>query len=101
MKKFRLSLDDLSVDTFRVDNPEPGSGTVRGAEQEDGMAAAITGWSWLCGSCVNTCDAAVNTCAKSCGGPVPTGCDTPYCWDRPTTKPITAADVAEPGQYES
>jgi len=84
MRKLKLSLDQLEVDTFRIDDPPPDLGTVRGAESAAEDAAAITGWSWLCGSCNATCGAGA-TCPISCGGASPTSCDSPYCWKHPTT----------------
>lgn len=87
MKKLRLSLDELAVDTFSVEEGNPHGGTVAGNESED-AAAAITGWSWLCGSCNATCDGGA-TCPLSCGGAAPTACNSPYCVNHPTTVPIT------------
>jgi hypothetical protein len=91
MKKLRLSLDELNVDTFRIQEPEYRAGTVAAhdsAGEQPADAAAITGWSWLCGSCNATCDGG-STCPLSCGGPAPTGCNSPYCQNHPTTVPIT------------
>lgn len=94
MKKLTLSLDQLEVETFRMDEPQPAFGTVRGAESEPEEGIAITGWSWLCGSCDNTCGAQ-KTCPFSCAGPNPTSCDAPYCWNKPTTEPVAGVPVGE------
>jgi len=84
MKKLKLSLDQLKVDTFRLDDPQPAFGTIRGAESAPEEAIAITAPSWLCGSCNGTCGANY-TCLRSCGGENATSCDSPYCWQHPTT----------------
>lgn len=76
MKKLRLELDEIRVDSFHVQDEAPPPGTVHANQEE----AAITGWSWLCGSC-NSCTQE-NTCPWSCAGAAPTGCNTGYCCDK-------------------
>ena len=101
MRKLRLDIDQLVVDSFDTNEAQPGPGTVRAAQDE----AAITGWSWLCGTCDgNTCGSTCeNTCAEtcpfSCAGPNPTACNSRYCHDRPTTEPITVAEPVDPGAF--
>jgi hypothetical protein len=82
MKKLRLELDEISVESFHVQNGDGEPGTIHGnQEAETGDAVAITGWSWLCGSCDATCGAGA-TCPISCGGQYPTACNSPYCRDK-------------------
>ena len=60
MKKLRLDLEDLAVDSFRMDGGDEQGGTVHGQ--------AVWTWWWsACNTCDNTCDAAVATCGASCG----------------------------------
>jgi hypothetical protein len=94
MKKLKLSLDDLAVETFRPDAMQVDPGTVLGAESGD-CDAAITGWSWLCGtcngeSCGSTCDWNLEaTCGRSCGGD-----DHTLCNHRECQKTTTAVEAS-------
>lgn len=81
MKKLSMELDRLSVQSFHVQDEAGGQGTVQGNENEEAAAAAITGWSWLCGSCNATCDGGA-TCPLSCAGEAPTGCNSRYCQEQ-------------------
>lgn len=81
MKKLRLELDEISVESFHTQGAAGEPGTVHGNQEGGEDAAAITGWSWLCGSCNATCDGGA-TCPLSCGGAAPTGCNSPYCRDK-------------------
>jgi hypothetical protein len=81
MKKLRLELQEISVESFHVDNDPGAPGTVQANQDAGEFEAAITGWSWLCGSCNATCDGGL-TCALSCGGPSPTGCNSRYCQEK-------------------
>jgi hypothetical protein len=99
MKKLKLSLDELAVESFAVDGDRRRPGTVRGnagafgdedhAGPVPGDVAAITGWSWLCGTCKgNTCEASCDgtlTCVNSCGGDKHTLCNNTYCQTKTTT----------------
>lgn len=90
MQKLKLSLDDLAVDSFATHDPQAHPGTVRGnAGEETEEAAAITGWSWLCGTCKgSTCESTCNediTCVNSCGGDKHTLCNNTYCQTQTTT----------------
>jgi hypothetical protein len=82
MKKLRLELGEISVETFHVQDAAGEPGTVRGNQDEaGGEFAAITGWSWLCGSCNATCGDGA-TCPLSCAGAAPTGCNSRYCQEK-------------------
>lgn len=101
MKKLKLSLDELAVESFAVDGDRRRPGTVGGnagpyGEEVDHAggppvdeAVAITGWSWLCGTCKgNTCAATCDgtlTCVNSCGGDKHTLCNNTYCQTQTTT----------------
>jgi hypothetical protein len=94
MSKLRLSLDQLAVESFAVNDGQRSVGTVRG-HNAGGDEAAITGWSWLCGTCNgatcgDTCDNGA-TCPESCGGDNHTLCNNRYCQTQTTT-----FDPAEP-----
>jgi hypothetical protein len=94
MKKLRLSLDELAVDTFTVSDDPRSAGTVQGnSAPED--AAAITGWSWLCGSCDGTCDGGA-TCPVSCAGASPTYCNGNYCKVHPPKDGLVEGEAGVP-----
>jgi len=59
MKKLRLEVDDLRIDSFAVDEAEAARGTVAG-HNEPAYTASCDG------SCVNTCNSCVNTCLNTC-----------------------------------
>ena len=64
MKKLKLALDDLAVDSFRVTDESPRRGTVPGH-----MPPPPTAWSACvsdCDSCYATCASCAWTCAASC-----------------------------------
>lgn len=65
MKKVKLDLDAISVDTFEVTQAEGGRGTVRGH---------------LC--CVCCCDPCCCTCCNTCQATCPDSCQTcpESCW---------------------
>lgn len=77
MKKLSLNLDQLAIESFQLEGADGPAGTVE-ANQDAEAAFAITGWSWLCGSCDATCDGGA-TCPLSCAGAAPTGCNSRYC----------------------
>ena len=76
MKKLKLSLDQLSVETFRVEDERHDLGTVHGRQDEatapppDEQAGF---WSWLVGSCDHTCKI-------SCPPPNHTQCAGGFCY---------------------
>ena len=59
MKKLRLEVDDLRIDSFAVDGAGEARGTVAG-QNEPAYTASCDG------SCVNTCNSCVNTCLNTC-----------------------------------
>jgi hypothetical protein len=67
MKKLKLQLDDLQVDTFQTTAPERPKGTVFGEQCTCYTQCTCPG----CPTCANygTCDASCNgTCDASCNG---------------------------------
>jgi hypothetical protein len=62
MKKLRLVLDDLSVESFGTHQDEDVRGTVAGLN-----VPATPPYTASCdGSCANTCVSCVNTCLNTC-----------------------------------
>jgi len=59
MRKLKLEVDDLRIDSFVVDEAEEARGTVAG-QNEPAYTASCDG------SCVNTCNSCVNTCLNTC-----------------------------------
>lgn len=74
MKKLRLQLDDLSVESFGTHQEETARGTVAGRNEPPYTQSCDGSCVATCASCVNTC---LNTCQASCAGT----CDTcaPTC----------------------
>lgn len=101
MKKLRLDVENISVESFAVDS-EAGIGTVRGNNEAMGAAAGGgTLFSW-CNTCPATCDVAAATCGASCGVACRPTVNTPDCYSRRTT-PCPAGGCAiaeEPGEFE-
>lgn len=100
MKKLRLELEDLRVETFAPDDVARRFGTVLGA-QELGDPEEVDG------TIFSICPSCPDTCGKTCsGGCVPTECgdacrasvNDPYCWTRRTNGACGPCrdDVAEP-----
>ncbi len=58
MKKVKLSLDELAVESFSVEGADAGSGTVRANE-------AATGQPFTCDSCEFTCRTIACPCLVS------------------------------------
>jgi hypothetical protein len=90
MKKLKLSLEALEVESFQTDETLPPLGTVRGNQEEEPIEAGL--WSWL----VGTCD---DTCKISCGGAGHTLCLAPYCRTFQCPDPYEPADPADPAAY--
>jgi hypothetical protein len=100
MKKLRLELEQLAVETFHVQDVGDASGTIHG--NDPAVAEPVTAGggyicSWIVGnscpgqrSCDLTC---LYSCPVSCGGPSPTACDSPYCWQRPTTVSVVETEA--------
>jgi hypothetical protein len=59
MKKLRLELDELTVESFGTQREEDVRGTVAG-QNEPAYTQSCDG------SCVNTCASCVNTCLNTC-----------------------------------
>jgi hypothetical protein len=72
MKKLKLSLEDLRVDSFTTSRPDNEKGTVLGREQETQPVQCRPSYQPSCGvSCAGgTCDGETcpYTCAESCNG---------------------------------
>ena len=67
MRKVRLDLDAIQVDTFEVTEAPAGRGTVRAH-----VACCVCGCDpcccTCCATCANTCPASCQTCPDSCWG---------------------------------
>jgi len=59
MKKLKLELDELSVESFPTARAEEERGTVAGQNEPPYTQSCD-------GSCVNTCNSCVNTCYNTC-----------------------------------
>ncbi len=80
MKKLRLDLECLAVESFQPQSDFPEGGTVRG---HDDWTLSLSG----CDTCAATCDVGDATCGASCGVACRASVNTPDCW--------TKAEVAE------
>jgi hypothetical protein len=69
MKKLRLELDELAVESFPMDREEDGRGTVAGQNEPPYTQSCD-------GSCVNTCVSCVNTCYNTCQATCYDSCST-------------------------
>ena len=65
MRKLRLDLEHLSVESFDTTRAKPGSGTVYGEQCTCYTACTCPGCPTCDASCNGTCG---DTCAASCGG---------------------------------
>ena len=65
MKKLRLELDELAVESFRTHREEDVRGTVAGQNEPPYTRSCGGSCVATCASCVNTC---LNTCQASCAG---------------------------------
>ena len=90
MKKLKLAVDQLAVETFHLQDRASETGTVRGNETET-ETAPVPGDSegWTCSLLAGftcpwqaSCVSCVFTCPLSCGGPAPTGCNSRYCQNK-------------------
>jgi hypothetical protein len=69
MKKFRLELDDLRIDSFSTTPAQATKGTVFGEQCTCYTNCTCPGCPTCAASCNGTCDASCNgTCDASCGG---------------------------------
>ena len=62
MKKLKLAVDDLSVESFDIRREDEERGTVHGLNPTASCPESCPN---TCASCVNTC---LNTCGNSCWG---------------------------------
>jgi hypothetical protein len=78
MKKLRLHLEDLRIDSFQTTSAEKPKGTVFGEQCTCYTNCTCPGCPTCDASCNGTCDCSGATCDASCNGT----CDT-YCatWD--------------------
>lgn len=73
MKKLKLDVESLAVDSFPVDDGGARGGTVHGQ--------AVWTWWWsACDTCDKTCDPAVATCGATCGPACQWTKNTPDCY---------------------
>jgi hypothetical protein len=83
MKKLRLELENISVESFEVGS-EAGLGTVRGNNDDPGAVAGGGTFLSLCPSCPDTCPATCNVAAATCGASCGVACrhtvNSPDCW---------------------
>ena len=69
MKKLKLHLEDLRIDSFQTSPPEKPKGTVFGEQCTCWTQCTCPGCPTCDASCNGTCGASCNgTCAASCGG---------------------------------
>jgi hypothetical protein len=85
MKKLRLALDELSVETFAVDTNRYDLGTVHARQEHEEEQHEDGVWSWIAGSCDHTCKI-------SCPAPNHTLCAGGFCF----TYQCKDEDVAVP-----
>ena len=80
MKKLKLRLDDLRVDTFQTTAPEKPKGTVFGEQCTCYTQCTCPGCPTCYASCNGSCDASCNgTCGATCEGTCGATCgDTCY-----------------------
>ena len=70
MKKLKLHLEDLRIDTFHTTSPEKPKGTVFGEQCTCWTQCTCPGCPTCDASCNGTCGASCNgTCDASCNGP--------------------------------
>jgi hypothetical protein len=77
MRKLRLDVEALEVDTFATGADGLGGGTVQAFRQHTVTGYPLSCWQscWpedTCPGCTGTC--AANSCAVSCGGTCPDSC---------------------------
>ena len=82
MKKFRLELDDLVIDSFTTTPVrKKEKGTVFGEQCTCPTACTCPGCPTCDASCGGTCDASCNdTCGDTCGCPVESDGCTGFTW---------------------
>lgn len=74
MKKLRLDIEEIAVESFSMSDDSLEVGTVRG--QQDGANAADGTFLSLC----NTCDVNAATCGATCGTACRPTVNTPDCY---------------------
>jgi hypothetical protein len=76
MKKFKLQLDDLLIDSFSTTPARKGKGTVYGEQCTCPTACTCPGCPTCDASCNGSCGGAscINTCAASCYGTCDASC---------------------------
>ena len=84
MKKLKLSLDDLRIDSFQTTAPAKPKGTVFGEQCTCYTQCTCPGCPTCYASCNGTCDASCNgtcgaTCDASCNGTCEWTCDYAAC----------------------
>ena len=67
MKKLRLQLEDLRIDSFTTTPVEKEKGTVFGEQCTCNTACTCPGCPTCDASCNGTCDYSCDTCGGSCG----------------------------------
>ncbi|MBB4635085.1 hypothetical protein [Longimicrobium terrae] len=80
MKKLRLDIEEIAVESFIMSEESLEVGTVRG--QQDAAEAIAGGGTIfsLCNTCDNTCDVNAATCGASCGTACRPTVNTPDCY---------------------
>jgi len=90
MKKLRLTLDELAVESFAVQGERHDLGTVHALQETTNPGDAEAGfWSWLVGSCDHTCKI-------SCPPPNHTLCAGGFCFTYQCETIVDPADPANP-----
>jgi hypothetical protein len=69
MKKYKLDLDNLTIDSFSTESAKEGRGTVLGHEVTAMIVCSDSNASECAGSCdTGSCSSVLGTCAYACGG---------------------------------
>ncbi len=102
MKKLKLNLDDLKVESFNTSTSEPIKGTVKGnwtytnscGEESDGIVICdteqATCWNTCDATCFTNCATDCATCNGSCAADP--SCQGPSCYGA-TCKPIPQCEI--------